>query len=192
MGPVRNLFGGSQGALARSLAAAAMMLGGAVTALPAHAQTVVDVRTIILGELSIVKSKDLNFGGIAGTAAGTVDMTPTAAATCTASAGLVHVNQCQPGEFIGKGQTGRVVRIKKPTGDLITLIGPGANMTITGLVLDGNPELTLVKQTPGYSQFRISSANGIFTFRLAGRLNVGANQAPGVYTGTFNVVINYN
>jgi hypothetical protein len=27
--------------------------------------------------------------------------------------------------------------------------------------------------------------------RVGGRLNVGANQAPGVYTGSFNVTVNY-
>jgi hypothetical protein len=161
---------------------------------PAMAQATqsVEARATLLGELTLIKSEDLDFGGIAGIAAGTVAMTATASPTCTASAGLVHSGECQPATFIGKGQNGRIVRIKKPTADQITLTGPGANMTITNLVLDGNPELTSIQQTPGFSRFRINSTTGFFTFRLGGRLNIGANQLGGQYTGTFNIDINYD
>ena len=43
----------------------------------------------------------------------------------------------------------------------------------------------------GNRRYQITSASGIFTLRVAGRLNVGANQRPGVYTGTFTVQVNY-
>ncbi|MXP15482.1 DUF4402 domain-containing protein [Altererythrobacter confluentis] len=170
------------------MAAGAMLL----VATPASAQEAADVRLALLGDLSILKTKDLDFGIIIGKTAGTIVMPATAAPTCTATGGLVHAQKCQPAEFLGKGESGRIVRIKKPVSDRIELIGPGSNMNISALTLNGAPELTLVKATPGYSRFRISSANGIFTFRLAGTLNVGANQAPGKYTGTFNVDINYD
>ncbi len=158
----------------------------------AQATQTVDARATLLGELTLVKSEDLDFGGIAGTVAGTVAMTATASPTCTASAGLVHSGECQPASFIGKGQNGRIVRIKKPSADRITLTGPGADMTITNLVLDGSPELTSIQQTSGFSRFRINSTTGFFTFRLGGRLNIGANQLGGLYTGTFNIDINYD
>lgn len=158
----------------------------------AQATDTVDVRATLLGELSLVKAEDLDFGNIAGTAAGTVVMTALASPTCTASAGLVHSGECQPATFVGKGQNGRIVRIKKPAGDQIILTGPGANMTITNLVLNGDPELTSIQQTPGFSRFRINSGSGFFAFRLGGQLNVGANQPSGLYTGTFNIDINYD
>lgn len=160
----------------------------------AHAQSTdtVDIRATLLGELTLIKTEDLDFGNIAGTVAGTVAMTSTASPTCTASAGLVQSGECQPATFVGKGQNGRIVRIKKPNADRITLTGPGANMTITNLVLNGAPELTTINQNPGFSRFRINSPTGFFTFRLAGRLNVGANQAAGLYTGTFAIDINYD
>lgn len=158
----------------------------------AQATQTAEARAILLGELTLIKSEDLDYGGIAGTVAGTVVMTASASPTCTASAGLVHSGDCQPAVFIGKGQNGRVVRIKKPNADRITLTGPGADMTITNLVLDGNPELTSIQQTPGFSRFRINSATGFFTFRLGGRLNIGANQLGGLYTGNFTIDINYD
>ena len=43
----------------------------------------------------------------------------------------------------------------------------------------------------GGPRFEIASNSGIFTFRVGARLNVGANQAPGVYTGTFPVTVIY-
>ena len=158
----------------------------------AQAQRSVDVRLAIFGELTITKVNDLDFGNIVAPVAGTVLMTATANPTCTASAGLVQSGVCQPAEFGGRGETGRIVRIKKPPSNKITLTGPGANMTITSLVLNGSPDLTLVQATSGYSRFRINSPTGIFEFRIGGTLNVGANQAPGVYTGTFQVDIQYN
>lgn len=176
------------------LMACGALLFACMPAGPAMAQSTdtVDVRATLLGELTLIKTEDLDFGGIAGLVAGTVAMTATASPTCTASAGLVHSGACQPATFVGKGQNGRIVRIKKPNSDRITLTGPGTDMTITNLVLNGNPELTTIQQTTGFSRFRISSASGFFTFRLGGRLNVGANQLGGLYTGTFNIDINYD
>ena len=158
----------------------------------AQSQRSTDVRIAIFGELTITKVNDLDFGNIVAPVAGTIVMTATDSATCTESAGIVHSGVCQPAEFGGKGENGRIVRIKKPPSNQITLTGPGADMTITNLVLDGSPELTLIQATNGYSRFRIDSSTGIFDFRLGGTLNVGANQAPGVYTGTFQVDIQYN
>ncbi len=164
----------------------------AMLAAPAHAQTAVDGRVVLVRELSIIETRNLDFGVIIGTAAGTVNMTATATPTCTPSAGLIHVQDCRPAEFIGKGSNNQIVRIKKPNANRIVLTGPGANMRITQLVLDGSPQLTLVQATSGFSRYRITSPTGFFTFRLAGILNVGANQAPGVYTGTFQIDINYD
>ena len=163
-------------------------------AVPAHAQSQrsVTVQTQIFGELSINKDKDLDFGYIIGTTAGTIVMVPDEDPTCTATGGIVHSGPCQPAQFFGSGESGRVVRIKKPSGQKITLTGPGADMSITGLVIDGSPDLAEINVTPGYSRYRIDSADGYFEFRFGGTLNVGAAQTPGVYTGTFEVTIQYN
>jgi spore coat protein U-like protein len=158
----------------------------------AQSQTSVSARTVLVDEESIVKVEDLNFGQIFGAAAGTVVMTATTAPTCTASAGLVHSGDCQPAEFIGKGVLGQIVRIKGPNANRIDLTGPGANMRINNLVIDGGTDMAFQSGTGAFKRYLITNSTGFFTFRLAGRLNVGANQAPGVYTGTFDVQYNYD
>ena len=119
-------------------------------------------------------------------------MTATTTPTCTASAGLVHSGDCQPAEFIGKGILGQVVRIKGPTADRITLTGPGADMRIDTLVIDGGTDMVFQSGNGAFKRYLITNSTGFFVFRLAGTLNVGANQAPGVYTGTFDVQYNYD
>jgi hypothetical protein len=34
-------------------------------------------------------------------------------------------------------------------------------------------------------------ANTLFEFQVGAQLNVGANQLPGAYSGTFNVTVTY-
>jgi spore coat protein U-like protein len=158
----------------------------------AHAQATGVARMVIVEEESIVKVEDLDFGSILGTAAGTVVMTATTTPTCTASAGLAQSGDCQPAEFIGKGVLNQIVRIKSPNADRIILTGPGADMRINSLVIDGGTDMVFQSGNGAFKRYLITNTTGFFTFRLAGTLNVGANQAPGVYTGTFDVQYNYD
>ena len=180
--------------LARLIGAAMVIAGVGSLSAPAMAQSQASVtaRTVLVDEESIVKVEDLDFGQILGVAAGTVAMTATTTPTCTASTGLVHSGDCQPAEFIGKGRFGQIVRIKGPNGDRITLTGPGADMRITNIVINGGTDMVFQSGNGAFKRYRITNSTGFFTFRLAGRLNVGANQRPGVYTGTFDVQYNYD
>ena len=158
----------------------------------AQSQRSMDVRTAIFGQLSLTNVEDLDFGNVVENGAGTIVMSPDPNATCTASANIIHSGACQPAIFGGSGETGRIVRIKKPPGAKITLTGPGADIQITNVTIDGSPELLLVNATPGYSRYTIASPSGVFSFRVAGTLNIAAGQAPGVYTGTFEISLQYN
>lgn len=173
-------------------------LGIAFFASTAHAQSSTgqanaNIRSQIalVEPLTILKTRDMDFGDIVGVAAGTVVMTATANTTCTASAGIVHVGVCQPATFAGSGTSGRVIRIRKPAGNSITLTGPGQDMTVTDFQIDGDPELFQLNNSNGFSRYRIDSANGGFNFRVGGTLNVNANQAAGEYTGTFLIEVVY-
>ena len=43
---------------------------------------------------------------------------------------------------------------------------------------------------PGtFGRYQITSDSGIAEFRIGGRLNIGANQAPGSYNGTFDIQV---
>lgn len=159
----------------------------------AQAQQTTQISTTIIDDLSIVKLEDLDFGNIAGAAAGTIQMTPTETATCSASTGLIHSQECQPATFAGKGDFNQRLRIRKPQRNRITITEPGgATMLITDMTIDADPDLRFIRNAGRNSIYRIDAASGLFTFRVGGTLNVSANQAPGEYTATFDIEINYN
>jgi hypothetical protein len=87
------------------------------------------------------------------------------------------------------------VRFQIPT--TVTLTGPaGATMLVDTMTLGTQPGLTLLGGNGnglgnGNRRYSIDANSGIFTFRVAGRLNVGANQRAGVYTGSFPVTVQY-
>lgn len=169
----------------------------ALTAQTAQAQSstyTVTSEVALVEPLTLVNLSSLDFGSVAATtAAGTVTMTPTASPTCAVAGGIAHFGTCQPAEFLGYGATGMVFRVKLPVGRQTTITGPGGSILIDNMTVDGNPELVLIQinNSQGFVRYRIASANGIFHFRVGGRLNVNANQLPGTYSGTFDIRIDY-
>ncbi len=165
----------------------------ALIAQPATAQAITassGAQATIVEPLALVKISDLNFGRLASRpTAGTVTVNPNTGA-CTVTGPILHVGGCGYAEFGGQGVRRMRVRIQLPA--TITLTGPGGTtMTATNLTLGLAPDLTQLPGAPGNPRYEIASNSGIFTFRVGGRLNVGANQASGVYTGTFNVTVQY-
>ncbi|EAQ28805.1 hypothetical protein NAP1_14438 [Erythrobacter sp. NAP1] len=179
---------------ARHLAAACGLLAAAM-ALPtaAHAQSSdsYDARAAVIEPLSITKLSDLDFGDMVVTTGGTVVLTPTATATCSTTGGVIHSAECVPATFAGLGQSGQRVRVRRPNGRTITLTGPGTDMTVTNITIDGDPDLVPVRSNPNWERYTIGSADGTFIFRVGGTLNVNAGQLPGVYTGTFDIRLDY-
>jgi hypothetical protein len=150
---------------------------------------------VVVTPLSLVKSKNLDFGRIAPRpTAGTVTLDPVNQ-TCAVTGTIIHTGACQAAEFVGLGVRRMTVRISVPT--TVTITGPGAPMTITNLTLATSPDLAFIGGNgngvgAGNRRYQIQPTNGIFDFRVGGRLNVGANQVGGKYTGTFNVTVQYN
>lgn len=160
---------------------------------PAYAQstTSVDTRTVLIDALSLTKITDMDFGILFVTAGGTVVMSTDPVPTCVPSAGIIHSDVCQPATFAGLGRAGQRVRVRRPVGRTITLTGPGADMTITDVTIDGGTTLNPVRSNPNWERFTIATADGTFLFRVGGTLNVNANQTPGLYEGNFDIRINY-
>ena len=155
---------------------------------PASAQA----QTILLEPLTLTKGQDMDFGSIAtdGTAASVV-MTPTATgATCESVGAIVHTGSCAPGEFGGYGEVAREIRIKFPAGGSIVVSGPGADMEIKDLQTDATGLLYLGNGR-GFVRYLVVEPEGLFTFRLGGTLNVNAGQAPGAYSGTYEIRLDY-
>ncbi len=150
-----------------------------------------DARVGLIEPLTITKLRDMDFGDIIGASGGTIVMTPDALPSCTPTGGLVHTNECQPAVFGGSAQFNQRVRVRRPVGNTITLTGPGTDMIVTDLTINGTPSLTLVRSNRNWERFRINTLDGTFVFRVGGTLNVNANQTPGLYTGTFDIRIDY-
>ena len=160
---------------------------------PAQAQSSgsFDARVGLIEPLTITKLDDLDFGDLVVTTGGTVVLTPTATATCVTTGGVIHSAECVPARFGGSGQTGQRVRVRRPIGNTITLTGPGTDMTVTDITINGDPDLIPAQSNPNWERYTIGSADGTFILRVGGTLNVNAGQLPGVYTGTFDIRLDY-
>lgn len=145
------------------------------------------VETVVLRQLSFVRVDDLHFGQIIpGPTAGVVRVQPNGVRTATGGvtlAGSTH----QAARFAGFGSFNQQVLISMGS-NTIQLTGPGAPMTVSQWEIGSTPTAILTT-TP--TRFRITAANGIFSFPLGARLAVNANQAPGNYAGTFTITLNY-
>ena len=160
---------------------------------PAHAERVVATvaaEAVVVERASLFSNEALNFGRVAaGNAAGTVGINPTTL-TCTTTGPIARTGACQPAEFTGLGKRRLTMQIQIPTTVTLTRSGGTPTMSITSLVLGETPDLTLV--LGGANPFyQVTTASGIFAFRVGGTLNVGANQQSGVYNGSFVVQVQY-
>lgn len=150
-----------------------------------------DVEALLVRPLTITKVNDLDFGDLVVTTGGTVVLAPTSTATCTPTGGVIHSGECEAATFAGLGVDGQRVRVRRPAGRTITLTGPGADMTVTDITIFSDSTLTPAQSNPQWERFFVNAADGAFFFRIGGTLNVNASQAGGVYTGTFDVRLDY-
>jgi hypothetical protein len=173
------------------LAALAGLL--ALWAGPAGAQETFqgEARAALIEPLTLTKLADLDFGYIIPATGGTIILSPTVAPNCTTTGTLIQSGPCQPAAFAGLGAQGQRVRVRRPVGRTITLTGPGEAMDITNITINGNPGLTPVRSNPNWERYLIASADGSFTFRVGGTLTVNPEQAPGIYSGSFDIRIDY-
>lgn len=155
---------------------------------PAYADTKPgNAEITVVRPLSFVIDDNLDFGSlIPGTTAGTVTMDPTGARTATNGIVLVGGGN-SPATFSGQGTFNQRVDISLGANSIF-INGPGAPMRVRTFVIGSTPTAVL---TTAPLRFRIAAANGIFTFPIGATLEVGANQAPGKYTGNWSITLNY-
>ena len=134
----------------------------------------------LLHPLELIKREDLDFGYVGvGTTAGTVVINPnTSAVTATGGAFLLGGTP-HPALFTGAAGTSSVVIIRIPKQPItLTRISGTETMTVSNFTLQGLDK-------------RHAARNVSFDFQVGGTLNVNANQAEGVYVGTFEVSVQY-
>jgi hypothetical protein len=153
---------------------------GAADAAPVRAATPATATSVITKPVSIVKTSDMDFGFIAVGAAGTVVIDPNANSIAT-NGGVSRLGtQWSAAKFVGAaGGSSVVVVIKIPNQPVIlTRQGGTETMSVYPLTLQGQNKRSL-------------AAMESFSFRVGGTLTVAANQLEGLYTGTFDVQIQY-
>ena len=145
----------------------------------ASASATANASARIVAPLEIMKDVDLAFGNIAaGPAAGTVTI-----ATDGLRSGDGGITLITAGNVSHNAQ--------------FSIIGyPEATFSIalpSSIVLESNGNEMIVDQfVSDLGSASVLSAIGEATLNVGATLNVEANQAPGLYNGTFDVVIAYN
>ncbi len=146
---------------------------------------------IVVTPLSFFKVDDLSFGRlVAGTTAGTVAVAPDGTRTATGGVRLASGgNTAKPARFAGQGAYNQTVAISvNATSNTMTRVGGTETMTFDTFVIGSSPTTTL---TTAPLSFYIGNTTGQFNFPVGATLRVKANQAPGTYTGTFSITLQY-
>jgi hypothetical protein len=186
-----------QRAAARLLAVAALACPAPALAQAVNDSASADAMVAIMQPGTMTKLADMDFGKIAQpSVAGSISMSPNFPA-CTTTAGILRLgNVCQPARFAVQGRKNWLVRIRNMEQGTLVLSGPGgATMTVTMLSL-GTTNMT---PNPGggsppgsFGRQEIISDSGLTEFRIGGRLNIGASQAVGAYSGTMTIQVLFN
>ena len=141
----------------------------------------------VVTPLSFIQTEELKFGKIfTGTTAGTVTVAPNGTRTRTGGVTLFGNDQ-QAAEFAGLGAVNQRVQISLGSNSIF-LTGPGTRMRARAFTIGSTPTAVL---TTNPQVFRIASATGGFRFLVGATLDVNANQAPGTYSGTWTITLNY-
>lgn len=166
-----------------------IMVAAAMCATPAMADTEIATAEItVVRPLSFVIDDNLDFGNvIRGTTAGTVIVAPNGARTSTGGVILANGGGHKAASFAGMGTNNQRVDVSLGSNSIL-IVGPGLPMRVHTFVIGSTPTAVL---TTNPQRFRINSATGVFNFPIGATLDVAANQAPGKYTGTWTITLNY-
>ena len=164
-------------ALSAAVALAALAPATALAA-PGDVSVVTGTATVLVVEpFTITPLQDLRFGAMAQPiVAGTVTVSPASVVTSTYDLSAFPGGR-GAAEFFVFGDPNRRFLTFLP--NTATISNGAASMTVNNFTAN---------VTPGGTRL---NAAGQYFLRVGGRLNVNANQAPGSYSGTFNVRVIY-
>lgn len=164
------------------------MVGGGLSGIAQAAATDGDSRAQIRRPVTLVNTRDLNFGRILrGTTAGTVTINGRTGARTRAGGATVIGTGFSSATFTGTGSAGRVVTLSLGAPAVtLTRVGGGGTMTVNRfrISIDGGAQQTLPRNTT-------LPASGTRNFGIGARLNLAANQADGDYLGSFALTMDY-
>lgn len=157
-----------------AVVAALVALGSA----PVHAASS-SVAAITIRPLSLLNLSDLDFAtNISGVTAGTVIIDPSTDGRTTTGGVVAAGGTPQAAKFYTYGGPLQTIQVFRGPLPVLTRVGGGATMNVTGLTLNGPTT-------------RFLTGAGLLDLRVGGTLAVGANQLAGSYVGTFQIIVNY-
>jgi len=159
--------------------ALSVLLAGPALAAPVAASVRPSAQAALMRPLTLTKLADMNFGNLGVTTAGTAVIDPVTN-ILTVTGGVIRLGGTpRAARFAGATSSSAVVNIKIPTRTvLLTRVGGTQTIVLDSFTLDGQSKRTLAKA-------------GVFEFAVGATLRPAANQMEGLYTGTFDVTIQY-
>ena len=159
--------------------ALAALIAPAVQAAPIASPTPPAAQAALMRPLTLSKLADMDFGYLGVTTAGTAVINPVTN-TMAVTGGVVRLGGTpHAARFAGATQSSAVVIIRIPNGAItLTRVGGTQTITLDSFTLDGQSK-------------RAMAQAGVFEFAVGATLRPAANQVEGVYTGTFDVTIQY-
>ena len=160
---------------------AALAAASLATSASAAATATATATAEVLQSLTLTADSALNFGQIAANTGGTV--TVHADSTVAQTGSVVWTGTRAPAGFTVTGSKGASVVVTLPTAASTLYLGgnPAATDTMTLDSFDTTPA----------GAFQLDNTTGQANFTVGGRLTVGSAQAAGVYSGTFDVSVEY-
>ncbi|MCY7281396.1 MAG: DUF4402 domain-containing protein [Sphingomonas bacterium] len=155
------------------------LFGSPAIAAPVAAPTPPGAQAALMRPLTLTKLADMDFGNLGVTTAGTAVIDPLTNMLAV-TGGVIRLGGTpRAARFAGATFSSAVVNIKIPNRTvLLTRIGGTQTIAVDTFTLDGQAKRTMAKA-------------GVFEFAVGATLRPAANQVEGVYTGTFDVTIQY-
>lgn len=136
-------------------------------------------QAMLMRPLTLTKIADMDFGNLGVTTAGTAVINAVTD-TMTTNGGVTSLGGSPHAAiFRGVAQGNSVVNIKVPNRAVtLTRVGGTETIILDSFTLDGQSKRTMAQA-------------GIFDFKVGATLRPAANQAEGLYTGTYDITIQY-
>lgn len=161
------------------VALAALSLSTAGEAAPAAAAPRARAQVGLVRPLTLQRRADLDFATLSVTTGGTATVNPLTGRLTVVGGLMFLVGTPSPARYAGAASKQTVVIIRVPkTPVLITRVGGSETLSVDNFTLDGQDKKSLAQQQS-------------FTFAVGATITVPAGTTEGVYTGEFDVTVQY-
>lgn len=146
---------------------------------PASAAPRASAAAVLIYPLTLTTRSNLDFGLVANNGAGTVTIDPVTGNVTTTGLVASLGGNPRPANFVGASRSASVVIIRIPKSAItIRRSGGTETMVVRDFTLQGQDKRSLARMSA-------------FDFNVGATLVVAAGQAEGLYTGEFDVTVQY-